>query len=652
MTSFESSPESLDALGGAIAAGLQLLIPPPELTVSEWADRYARLSRESSAMPGQWVTANAEYQRGFMDCFNDPKVERVVVVWAAQTGKSAGLLNVIGYVAHQDQGPILMIQPTKDTAEAFSKDRIAPMIRDTPALTPLFGDPKSRDSANTLLHKPFPGGFLALIGANAPSGMASRPIRVALFDELDRAPASAGTEGDPLGLVAARLRTFWNRKLFLTSTPTIKGASRIEKEWEKSDKRRYFMPCPHCGESITFEWGNLKWPSPRSDNKLTEHKPDECYYVCPASKECVIEETDKPAMLATGEWIATAESADGKTAGFHLNALYSPWMTWPEIIRAWLGAQGDIEQLKTFVNTVLAETFEVQGAGIESDIFADRQMDYPEKADAPQGVLVVTAGVDVQDNRIEATAWGWAPGEESWALEHRIFAGTPSEQAVWSELEEWLKRSYLREDKVDLHIRRSMIDSGGHHTKEVYAFAKRMQRRGVYACVGRANNGGQAKPLLSKPTTGNDAGVLLYTVGVDTAKENFYGRLKIEQEGAGFCHFPRPAGDRFAWADKEFFAQLTAEHLVTKMHGSVAQKVWMKRRPRNEALDMRVYAMAALEHLRPNFAKWERNLLKRAAELVPVAAEPEPEPTPETFVRRQVETRRPPKRGGWVNAWK
>lgn len=586
-----------------------------------------------------------------MDAINDPLIERVIAIWASQTGKSADLLNIIGYVAHHDQGPILMLQPTLEMAESFSKERIAPMIRETPALSPLFGDPRAKDSGNTLLHKQFPGGYLALAGANSPASLAARPIRFLLCDEVDRYPVSAGTEGDPLKLAAARTRTYWNHKIIETSTPTIKGASRIEADYEKSDKRRYFMPCPHCGESIAFEWGNLKWPSPHSDKTLTTHKPDDAYYVCPRNG-CEILEADKPAMLAAGEWIATAESIDGKTAGFHLNALYSPWMTWPDVVRAWLDSQGSVEQLKTFVNTILAETFELQGDGVEADIFSDRQMDYPEGADAPRGVLVVTAGIDVQDNRIEAMAWGWAPGEESWALDHRIFAGKPSEMTVWAELEEWLAGSYLREDRVALKIRRAMIDSGGHHTKETYAFAKRMQRRHVYACVGRANNGGTSKPLLSRPTTGNDAGVLLYTVGVDTAKENFYGRLKIDQEGAGFCHFPRPTGDRFTWADAEFFAQLTSEHLVTKFRAGVAQKVWMKRRERNEALDMRVYAMAALEHLRPNFAKWERRLAANASALVPVAAEPEPEPTPETYVRKQIETRRPPKRGGWVNAWR
>jgi phage terminase large subunit GpA-like protein len=653
MPTIESSEESLVALDAAVARGMSLFVPPPELTVSEWADQFARLPRESSAQPGQWITATAEYQRGFMDCVNDPKIERIVVVWAAQTGKSAGLLNVIGYFAHQDPSPILMLQPTLEMAESFSKDRIAPMIRDTPALQPMFGDPRSRDSGNTLLHKQFPGGYLALAGANSPASLASRPVRIVLCDEVDRFPASAGTEGDPVKLVSARTRTFWNKKILETSTPTTKGASRIESDFQKSDQRYYFLRCPHCDEAQILEWPRLRWPSPKTSG-VEEHRPDECYYLC--VNGCEILEVEKPAMIAAGEWVATAKSQDGLTAGFHLSALYSPWMTWPEIIRAWLDAQGSVEALKTFVNTILAETFEVQGDRVEVDVFADRQSDYLRDCEAPEGVIIVTGAVDVQDNRLEAHAVGWGFGEESWALDHRVFAGSPALPDVWVELEEWIGRTFRRADGVELRIRCTMMDSAGHHTKMAYQFARRMGRRRVYACIGRANAGGAPKPLLSRPSMNNELGVPLYTVGVDTAKESFFSRLKIEAEGPGYCHYPEAD-----WADKEYFLQLSSEQLVTEYRGGVAFKRWRKRRDRNEALDLRVYAMAALERLKPNFDKWAKHLKESAAQAAPRPVERLPlgEPTsavqPPEALREKIERsrpRRPVRPGGWVQAWR
>jgi phage terminase large subunit GpA-like protein len=655
---FNSSPESLAALDDAVNEGLALFTPPPDLRVSEWADTYAVLPKESSAQPGRWITANAEYQRGFMDAINDPLVETIVTIWPAQSGKSAGLLNVVGYFCHQDPSPILFVQPTLEAAENFSKDRIAPMIRDTPALKPLFGDPRAKDSGNTLLHKQFPGGYLALSGANSPASLASRPIRIVLCDEVDKYDSSAGTEGDPVKLAVARTTTFWNRKVILTSTPNIKGTSRIERAFLKSDQRRYFVTCPHCGEKQTLEWGMLKWPSPRSNPELKEHRPDECYYVC-SGNGCEITEADKPDMIRAGEWIATAVSEDGKTAGFHLNALYSPWSTWPDLIREWLDSQGSMEELKTFVNSKLAETFEPKGDRVEKDVFTDRQHDYLADCEAPEGVIIVTAAVDVQDNRLEASAIGWGFGEESWALDHRIFAGSPAEKGVWAELEEWLHREFRREDGVKLRIRCTMMDSAGHHTKEAYAFAKAHQKMRFYACVGRANKDGIPRPLLSRPTKIDEHGVLLYTVGVDTAKESFYSRLKIEAEGGGYCHFPYAP-----WADEEYFLQLASEELATVYKGNTAVgKRWKKRRDRNEALDLRVYAMAALERLKPNFDKWAEHLRKqapivkqeiKAAEPLPVGAvEQKPAEMPQVIKQKIASTRPTYQRPtGWVNAWR
>lgn len=667
---FISSPESLDALGEAIAAGLILLDPPPRLTVSEWADRYAVLSQQSSAQPGPWSTATAEYQRGFMDAGSDPSIQRIVAMWGAQTGKTAGLLNINWYYVHHDPSPILMVQPTLEAAENFSKERIAPAIRDTPALTPLFGDPRAKDSGNTLLSKEFPGGGMALAGANSPAGLASRARRIASFDEVDKFEDSAGSEGDPVKLGEIRTATFWNRKIILTSTPSIKGVSRIEREFEKSDKRYYFVPCPHCGEEQMLQWENLKWPKDDNGRPVLE----DCYYVCAVSG-CEIRETEKPQMIRKGEWRATATSVDGKTAGFHLNALYSPWVTWPEVIQKWLDAQGSPTELQTFVNAYLAETWELQGDKVEQSVLQDRV--HPYAAQAPDGVLVITAAVDVQKDRLEASAIGWGRGEESWAIDHRVFEGDPSRTSVWEDLDQWLDTEYQHESGIRLRIRCTMIDSGGHHTKQVYAFTKPRQHRRIYACKGRGGN----HPLLARPSKQGTIQALLYMVGVDSAKELFYARLKNDQEGPGHCHFPDIRSDEDASVkgqfDEEFFAQTTAEQLVTTGKPGHQKRVWIKRRPRNEALDLRVYNMAALERIRPNFPAIGKGVAREAARVKErQMEESKPEETPEpdsgqaaaydehqeserkkTLIERSreqkiIERSSRRRRGGWLNAWR
>ena len=646
MSNYVSTPESIDALWEAIAAGLSLLEPPPKLSVSEWADRYAVLSAESSAQPGQWITATAEYQRGLMDAGSDPLIERIVAMWGAQLGKTACLLNINWYYTAHDPSPMLMVQPTLEAAEDFSKERIAPAIRDTPALSKLFRPSRSRDSGNTLLKKEFPGGGLALAGANSPAGLASRSRRIVQGDEVDKWEASAGAEGDPGKLMEARTATFWNKKIIYTSTPSIKGASRIEREFLKSDQRRFFVRCPHCNEEQLLEWGNLKWPSPRPDNDVKEHRPDDCYYVCGANG-CEILEGDKPDMVRKGVWRATAKSIDGKTAGFHLNALYSPWVTWPDLIRKWLDAQGNPNELQTFVNASLAETWEVQGDRVESDVFRDRV--HPYSAPAPAGVLVITAAVDVQKDRLEASAIGWGAGEESWAIDHRVFQGDPSQPTVWGELDEWLQTEWQHESGIMLRIRCTLIDSGGHHTKQVYAFTKPREHRRIYACKGR----GGAYPLLARPSKQGVSETLLYMVGVDAAKELFYARLKIEVEGPGYCHFP----DDASTFDEEFYCQLTAEQQITITRNGLPERVWRKRRDRNEALDLRVYAMAALERIKPNFPliaskikrkaeRVERERTEPTEETVTLGAPPQPPMPPPSRNRLRA------RQGGWINSWK
>jgi phage terminase large subunit GpA-like protein len=628
---YVSSPEGLAALELAIATGLQQFTPPPVLSLSAWADEFAILSREDSAQPGKFQTSSAEYQRGAMDAITDPAIENIILKWASQTGKTRIQMNAIGYYSHHDPSPIMMIQFSLEEAEKFSKNRVAKMIRDTPVLRKLFKDPRARDSGNTLLNKEFPGGVLTLAGANSPAGLASKPIRILMPDEVDRYPASAGTEGDPVALAKKRTTTFWNRKNIEASTPGIKGLSRIDKDFENSDKRYFFVPCPHCAEMQVLVWDRLKWLKDAKNRPL----PQTGFYVC--VNGCEIQEGEKYDMVRQGKWRATAVSADGKTAGFHLNALYSPWTTWQELISEWLEAQGpqNTELLKTFVNTRLAETWELRGVGAEQSELEKRKEAYnddPDKDLIPAGALILTVGADVQGDRIEATLMAWGLNDESWAIDHKIFRGDPAKQGVWDELDAYLLQTWQHQSGVQMRVVAVMVDSGGHHTKQVYAFTRKRELRKVYSIKGVAGIG---RPLVGRPNRVGKEKTLLFTVGVDTAKELLYSRLRNAEPGPGYCHYPaKPC------FDAEYFKQLTSEHMVTRTVENQTKIEWKKKYERNEPLDCRVYAMAALELLQP---KWDA-----VAKNFQIQVEAAKKAKDKTQAVKKPTARR----SGWVNSWK
>jgi phage terminase large subunit GpA-like protein len=623
---FTSSRESLKALAACVVAGLQLLLPPRELTVSQWADANARLPREGSPEPGQWRTDRAPYQRGMMDVANEPGIETVVFMIASQCGKTACFLNFVWYFVAHDPSPILFVMPSEKDAKGVSKERIATAIRDTPALTALFADPKTRSSGNTLLNKSFPGGYIALAGANAPRGLASRPIRVLVMDEVDGYPASAGTEGDPITIAEARTSNFWNRLKLFSSTPSVKGASRIEKLEENSDRRRYHVPCPQCGTMQELVWESLKWPNPKSG--ADRHYPDRCYYVC--VQGCEILEYDKPDMLRKGKWVKTNPGGgDGKTAGFQLSAIYSPWVTWPDLINAWLKGYKHPTLRQAFINTKLGRTYEVAGESVDDGSLMKRRGTY--EAEVPAGALVLTCGVDVQADRIEGEVVGWGKDDESWSIDYFILRGDPSRPEIWKDLDERLTRKYRHESGAMLHTATAFLDSG-YHSAQVYRFCRPRQVRRVFACKGQA---GPAVPL-TKPRgkRTHQARVDLRIVGVDGAKEKLYANLKVQEFGTCYCHFPAGYKNEQGTIipkpvyDREYFEQITAEKLVTEMDGMTPVRRWDKKRERNEALDCRVYAMAALDDL--NVRDWDklaRNLASLAdkPELV-VASAPEPNP--------------------------
>ena len=505
-----------------------------------------------------------------MDAVTDRSIESIVVMSSAQVGKTSVIENIIGYFISQDPAPILVVQPTLDMGKTFSKDRLAPMLRDTPILRGKVKDPRARDSGNTVMQKNFAGGHLTITGANSPAGLASRPIRIVLQDEVDRFPPSAGAEGDPVNLARKRTATFWNRKIILTSTPTIKGVSRIEAAFEASDQRRFFVPCPHCDEPQTLKWSSVSWP---------ENEPEKAVYAC---EHCggVIEERQKLLMLQKGFWKATRES---RNAGFHLNELYSPWRTWSEVAIDFLEAKKNPETLKTWVNTSLGETWEEQGESVEGENLLSRREAFDVEA-IPEEVKLLTVGVDVQADRLEAQLVGWDTDNGAWILEHVVIWGNPSTPEPWEELD-----AYLLLNRNGHKVTAACVDSG-YLTEHVYSFVKPRHSRRVFACKGVAGSG---KPAIGgKPRPVGRIKAMMTIVGVDTLKDNILSRLKMDQG----LHFADTL-------DQEFFDQLTAEKAVTRYRKGFPVREWVKHRPRNEALDCLVYAWAAQILLNPN---WEQ----------------------------------------------
>jgi phage terminase large subunit GpA-like protein len=439
------------ALRDAVLRGLaRAYMPPPKTSVSEWADNFRFLSPEAAAVPGKWKTSREPMAKGVLDAFSDPMTEKVTAMCAAQILKTEALLNTAGYFIHGDPAPILMVQPTVEMAEAFSKDRVAPMIRDTPVLKEIFTS-KSRDSGDTILQKAFPGGRLNMTGANAPATLASRPIRIVLCDEVDRFPASAGTEGDPVSLAEKRTTTFWNRKIGLVSTPTIKGESRIEASYEEGDQRKFFVPCPHCGVRQELTWKGVKW----AKDEEGVHDPDTAHYECQADTAdpetgefgCGQPWTESQRLAAIteagklpgGGWIATKPFKGH--ASFRASQISSKRVPLHRIVKEFLEAKPYPDRLKTWTNTVLAETWEDGGEKVDPKTLYGRREDYTPDM-LPAGVGMVTAAADIQDNRFEVEICGWGANEERWSIDYIVHHADPSTPDYWAALDDVLLRTF------------------------------------------------------------------------------------------------------------------------------------------------------------------------------------------------------------------
>ena len=568
-----------------------VLAPPPDMTISEWADEYRRLSSESSAEPGRWRTAKAPYQKEIMDAICDVSIQKVVVMSAAQIGKTDGfILNPIGFFMHYDPSPIMVLQPTIQMGESFSKDRLSPMLRDTPVLRDKVND-KARNSGNTILQKIFPGGHVTIVGANSPSSLASRPIRILLADEIDRYPATAGNEGDPLLLAGKRLTTFWNKKEVDVSTPTIKGLSRIEVEYEHSTQEEWNVPCPACGALTPLEWANVLFDR---DNL------EEISYTCP---HCgvVSSETEWKEHFDGGKFVA--RFPERKVRGFHLNALASMFVEWREIVQKFITAndekkKGNIELLKVWTNTEMGQTWEEEGEQIETDELYKRREKY--NCEVPEEVLVLTAGVDVQDDRFEVEVVGWGVDKESWGIRYQAIYGDLKLKPVWDELDAFLSQTFTTADGRRLKVICTCVDSGGHFSNQVYRFCKERTARRVFAIKGK---GGADVPYFNRPSKTNSVKTPLFTIGVDTGKAILYQRLAVQEEGPNYCHFPK---DKDRGYTQEYFRGLTAEKMVMTYKRGKAQYVWTLKDggyKRNEPLDIRNYATVALEIANPVLKK-------------------------------------------------
>lgn len=607
------------------------LLPPPDLTLSQWADEFRYLSPEASNEPGPWSTDRAPYLRGIQDACSDPKVERVCWMAASQVGKTEVVNNLVGYYVHQDPSPMLVVQPTLQAAAEWSKDRLAPMFRDSPALQKKLRPPRSRDSGNTILHKAFEGGRLSIVGANSPSGLSSKPIRIVLCDEVDRMSTSAGGQGDPISMAIQRTRTFWNRKIVLISTPTFKGASRIEREWLRSTQSRFWVPCPHCEAFQTLQWDNVRWETDEVQDGNV-HRPETAAYLC---EDCgsLIEEHHKMWMLRRGEW--RSRHPERSVAGFHLSALYSPFAPWQDLVEEFLEKKDDPNEFITWVNFVLGEPWEEKDEDFDARDLEGRLEVYSSREDVyvPSGAGALVCSVDTQPDRLEVLVRGYGEGEESWQILFDRLHGDPELQEVWSRLDSILLQPYKHESGANLRIRVCMIDSGGHNTTDVYRFVKGKEGRGVFALKGVDS---RAREPLKRSTRKNKYGVKLWTANMHDFRWKIYRRLRMKEPGPGFLHYRSGR-----WGpDAEFLAQLGAWMPERKKRAGQVVIDWKKVRERDEGFQLEGYNLVGLHVLGDAF----RSNLGVLAERASIPPDQRPE-------RKQKGSRRSRKKG-FATSWK
>jgi phage terminase large subunit GpA-like protein len=596
-----------------------ILKPKPKLTGSEWADEYFYLSPESSASPGKWTTL--PYQTEPIDCMTDETTEQVTWWKSARVGYTKCINIAVAYHIHHNPASILLAQPTEGEAFGYAEDEIEPMIRDNDVVSEVIGKTtkKGKSKREKTAKKTYPGGILELVGAHSPKNFRRRTVRVFIGDEIDGWEQQAGQEGDQIELGKKRTNDFWNRKIILGSSPGIEELSKIKPEFLKGDQRYYHLPCPYCGHFHKLEFSNFDMPRDKSGDLIE----NEIGFFCPS---CGVKynEDNKISMIEKGKWVA-AKPFKGH-ASFHIWAAYSynANSSWIAIAKEWFEAQGKILKHKAFTMLILGETWEdEQGEKIEDDVLMANREDYKT---IPNEAVILTCGVDTQDDRLEGEVKAWGDGDESWGVIPFRIEGKPSQKQVWEDLDNIINSTYKRADGVQLRVSCTCIDSGGHFTNEVYKYCKKRAIKRVFAIMGSSIAG---KPIISRPTTSNKLKVKLFTVGTDTAKELIFSRLQLKEFGEGFMHFNKNF-------DEEYFKMLTSEKLVITFKKGRPVTIWKPIRPRNESLDYTVYNLAALSILNPNYKKIQENI----------------QPLKKETTQQQLKKQTRPKKGGWANGWK
>lgn len=599
--------------GEAIASGIE---PPPRLSVQEWSDAHRRLPTKGAGEPGPWRTSRVPYSAEIMECLSaDHPAKRVVFMKSVQSAGTEIGNNWVGWFIDTQKAPMMVVQPTLEMAERWSKQRLASMIEDAPSLRAKIAPARARDSGNTTLLKEWAGGVMVISGANSGASLRSMPARYLFLDEVDAYPAELEGEGDPISLAEARTTTFPRRKVFLVSTPTIESLSRINKEWLASDMRRYHVPCPHCSHEQHLVWDNLRWPKGR---------PEEAVYHC---TDCGtgIEEHHKTRLLAAGRWIAT--HPERPVAGFHINSLYTPTglgYTWAELASLWIESRKDPARIKTFVNLRLGEVVADPNEKLSEDDLAARASPYQART-IPSGCLLLTAGIDVQKDRFAVLIIGHGRGGQQWVIDYNELPADPTTDAGWEALDAFLAPPFLNSRGVPMKISLAALDSG-YLTDHVLNYT-RLRRNRVIAVKGASSPG---KPIINRPSKLDVTvrgrtikhGAEGWLVGADTAKHVLFAVLtadgKRPLDADRMIRFPEGL-------DASFYSQLTAEIWDPN------RRKWVKVRPRNEALDTWCYALAAAHHpsLRvhvwkePQWAKLEAAIEPASGDLF---AQPAPAP--------------------------
>lgn len=672
------------AVVDAVFAAQAFFEPPPDLKPSEWAESGGVTIPTGNAVPGPIRFDNAPYQRQPLDMTADPSCERITLMWGAQVGKTMLALCAQAYRIEQNPVSQIMMQPSQGDLTTWLETKFNPLVEANESLQGLIAKPRGRDGVNNQRMKSYPGGFMMFSWSGSPKTMRGRSAPFIVCDETDGYDRTA--EGHPVGLLWQRAATFGDQKLLLEiSTPTIKGASWIEKPFDQGDQRRFHVVCPHCGHHQPLKWERVRWDKADDGTDLPETARYHCDNHDPETGEILCE-----ASWTDGERVAAIRNAEAQGAGwkaakpfrghasYHLNELYSCFRKLREIVQSYLDkkAAGD---LQTFVNVSLAETWEEDGEQIEAGTLAARAELFP--APVPAGALALTAGIDMQQDRVEVEVVGWGEGEESWSVDYRVLWGDPLQAEVWDDLDALLAETWQHESGAQLSIGAACLDTGGTAgmTQAAYEYARGKTGRRLFAVKGVP---GWGKPIVTSPmrkASGRKARkVDLFAVGVDEAKVVVTRRLGITTPGHGYCHFPLSR-------EPEYFAQMTAEKLMTKIIRGFGVREWHKTRDRNEAFDCRVYALAALKLLNPNWSRLAKKLgvepaarpaepveppgqfdataataaklhevleaIRKAQPKSPAEIPPE-EPQPpagQSAGKRGQRTRR--RRGGWVNGW-